>query len=112
MILETLPCSGETEAVFHVIPNLDRAQWGGVMKLFIAIGSLAGAAFSVCAAETLTFDQAKTGSAPEGWTFTMTHSGGPPKWEIRSDESAPSKPNGMAQVSTDRSEGRFNLGSH
>jgi hypothetical protein len=80
-----------------------------VMKLPLVIGSLVGAAFSVCAAQTITFDQAKTGSAPEGWTVTMTHTGGPPKWEIRSDESAPSKPNVMAQVSTDRTAGRFPL---
>lgn len=39
----------------------------------------------------------------------MTHTGGLPKWEVRSDDSAPSKPNVLAQVSTDRTAGRFPL---
>jgi hypothetical protein len=43
------------------------------------------------------------------WTVAMTHAGGAPKWEIRRDDSAPSKPNVFAQVSTDRTAGRFPL---
>lgn len=39
----------------------------------------------------------------------MTHTGGSPKWEVRADESAPSKPNVLAQVSNDATAGRFPL---
>jgi hypothetical protein len=39
----------------------------------------------------------------------MTHKGGPPKWEVFEDNSAPSKPNVLAQVSNDRTAGRFPL---
>jgi hypothetical protein len=37
----------------------------------------------------------------------MAHSGSAPKWEIRQDASAPSKPNVLAQVSSDRTDARF-----
>jgi hypothetical protein len=80
------------------------------MKLRITIGSLlALTAFSVCRAQMINFDQAKIGSVPAGWTIAMTHEGGPPKWEVLNDPSAPSKPNVLAQVSTDRTAGRFPL---
>jgi len=60
-------------------------------------------------AEVIRFDDATPGVAPPGWSVAMTHTGGPPKWEVRSDDSAPSKPNVLAQVSTDRTAGRFPL---
>ena len=60
-------------------------------------------------AQTITFDSAKPGAVPPGWTVAMTHEGGPPKWEIVSDPSAPSKPNVLAQTSTDNTSGRFPL---
>jgi len=58
-------------------------------------------------AETIRFDSASPGSVPAGWTVVMTHAGAAPKWEIRQDASAPSRPNVLAQVSSDRSNGRF-----
>lgn len=39
----------------------------------------------------------------------MTHTGGAPKWEVLKDDTAPSKPNALAQTSTDRTGGRFPL---
>jgi hypothetical protein len=39
----------------------------------------------------------------------MTHNGGPPRWEVLKDDSAPTKPNVFAQVSNDRTAGRFPL---
>jgi hypothetical protein len=39
----------------------------------------------------------------------MTHEGGAPKWEILADVSAPSRPNVLAQTSTDNTSGRFPL---
>jgi len=44
-----------------------------------------GAALS----ETIRFDHAAPGSLPAGWSVTMTHTGGAPRWEIVRDDSAP-----------------------
>ena len=60
-------------------------------------------------AEAINFDSEKPGAMPSDWAVAMTHSGGPPKWETRSDESAPSPPNVLAQVSDDRISGRYPL---
>lgn len=66
-------------------------------------------AFAAPAAETFNFDSASSGALPAGWTSAMTHDGGAPKWEVVKDDSAPSKPNVLAQTSTDRTGGRFPL---
>ena len=58
-------------------------------------------------AEVVRFDSAQPGSLPNGWTVVMTHTGAAPKWEIRKDASAPSKPNVLAQVSADGTDSRF-----
>ena len=60
-------------------------------------------------AETIHFDSVRPGSIPADWTVAMTHTGAAPKWEVRRDSSAPSKPNVLAQVSADRSDSRFPL---
>ena len=67
------------------------------------------ATLAICRGETVTFDGATAGSVPEGWIVAMTHAGGAPKWEVRRDDSAPSRPNVFAQVSTDPTAGRFPL---
>jgi hypothetical protein len=80
------------------------------MKLPLAFGSLlalAGPCISIAA--KVNFDDAKVGASPPGWTIAMTHNGGAPRWEVRKDDSAPSKPNVLAQVSNDRTAGRFPL---
>src|SRR5215471_3035066 len=80
------------------------------MKLLAAIGSLlALGELCICNAETLNFDNAQIGASPPGWTIAMTHNGGAPRWEVRKDHTAPSKPNVLAQVSNDRTAGRFPL---
>jgi len=61
------------------------------------------------AAETIHFDSAPPGPPPAGWTVAMTHAGGPPKWEILADPTAPSKPHVLAQTSADRTGARFPL---
>jgi hypothetical protein len=66
-------------------------------------------AAATLAAETINFDSAKPGSLPAGWTSAMTHQGGAPKWEVLADNSAPSKPNVLAQTSNDRASNRFPL---
>src|SRR5258708_4412526 len=58
-------------------------------------------------AQLISFDNSPVGALTGEWTVGMTHKGGPPKWEILSDSTAPSKPNVLAQTSTDSTGGRF-----
>jgi hypothetical protein len=53
-------------------------------------------ATAVAIAETVNFDDMKSGAAPAGWTATQTGSGSA-KWSIEKDDSAPSKPNVLKQ---------------
>jgi hypothetical protein len=53
-------------------------------------------AITATAAETVNFDNLKTGAPPAGWTATQTGNG-QAKWEVVADESAPSKPNALKQ---------------
>ncbi len=76
----------------------------------IMTGALLLAGFTnQASAEIFNFDSDPTGALPPGWTSTMTHAGGAPKWEVRPDNTAPSKPNGLAQLSNDPTDGRFPL---
>ena len=74
-------------------------------RLTLCLVLLAGSGW----AQTISLDTSKSGAVPEGWTVAMTHEGGAPKWEVLRDDSAPSKPNVLAQTSTDRTSGRFPL---
>jgi hypothetical protein len=67
------------------------------------------AAASIGRSESIGFDNATVGAVPAGWIVAMTHTGGAPRWQVLKDDSAPSKPNVLAQVSTDRTAGRFPL---
>ena len=53
-------------------------------------------ATAVVIAETINFDDMKSGAAPAGWTATQTGSGRA-KWSVEKDDSAPSKPNVLKQ---------------
>src|SRR5579864_8199318 len=64
---------------------------------------------SVASAETIRFDSGMPGALPPGWTVAMTHAGGEPRWQIVSDPGAPSPPYVLAQLSQDRTAGRFPL---
>jgi hypothetical protein len=59
--------------------------------------------------EKMNFDAVTTGTLPASWTSTMTHEGGPPRWEVVADASAPSQPRVFAQTSSDTTRGRFPL---
>ncbi len=75
----------------------------------VALFFLVSAAAAFGSTQTINFDSAAVGSVPAGWTVAMTHTGGAPKWEVLKDETAPSKPNVFAQVSDDKTGGRFPL---
>jgi hypothetical protein len=63
----------------------------------LLITSLAGIAVAAFAsADTVNFDNLKTGAAPPGWTATQTGSGSA-KWSAEKDDSAPSQPNVLKQ---------------
>jgi len=51
---------------------------------------------ALSSADTVSFDDFKTGAAPPGWTATQTGSGSG-KWSVEKDDSAPSKPNVLKQ---------------
>ena len=63
-----------------------------ICTLIVCSAFLSGAAL----AETITFDDVKTGGPPPGWTATQTGSGSA-KWSVEKDDSAPSKPNVLKQ---------------
>src|SRR5215467_1015229 len=50
----------------------------------------------VAVAQTVNFDDFKTGAPPPGWIATKTGTG-EPKWTIEKDDTAPSKPNVLKQ---------------
>jgi hypothetical protein len=54
-------------------------------------------------------DNGVPGKLPPGWTVAMTHDGAAPRWEIMRDESAPTPPYVLAQLSRDATAGRFPL---
>ena len=56
-----------------------------------------------------TSSESVPGSVPDGWMIAMTNKGGAPKWEVLKDPTAPSRPNVLAQTSTDKTGSRFPL---
>jgi hypothetical protein len=59
------------------------------------------------ASRAIDFDHERAGFMPSEWESAMTRSGAPPRWEVVEDKTAPSRPHVLAQLSTDRTAGRF-----
>ena len=59
--------------------------------------------------DDLNFEAADVGSIPMGWTVAMTGDGGQPRWEIVRDTTSPVGEKVLAQLSDDRTSGRFPL---
>jgi hypothetical protein len=59
--------------------------------------------FSVLApaGKVVNFDTYKIGQAPPGWTVASPGKGNAPDWEIRKDQTAPTQPYVLAEVSAD-----------
>src|SRR6059036_4248854 len=66
------------------------------MKPFPALTLVSILATVAAGADTVNFDDLKTGAPPPGWTATQTGKG-KARWEIVADDSAPSKPNVLKQ---------------
>jgi len=60
-------------------------------------------------ARVIDFDHDPVGALPSQWESAMTKTGGSPQWAVLPDDTAPSRPNVLAQTSTDRTAGRFPL---
>lgn len=57
----------------------------------------------------ITFDSDQLGKIPPGWTVAVTNGGAAPRWEIRKDPSAATKPYVLAQISSDKADNRCPL---
>src|SRR5215831_8310285 len=66
-----------------------------IMKT-LAIALMTSSLSSTMLADSVNFDDLKTGAPPPGWTATQTGTGAA-KWEVVADNSAPSKPNVLKQ---------------
>src|SRR5438132_5741527 len=66
------------------------------MRTFLALTLMSSFMPGIAFADTVNFDNLKTGAPPPGWTATKTGKG-QAKWEIVADNSAPSKPNVLKQ---------------
>jgi 3-keto-disaccharide hydrolase len=55
------------------------------------------------------FDSDPPGAPPKGFHIGLTGGGSQPQWLVKADDSAPSKPNAVAQTSTDKTDYRFPL---
>jgi hypothetical protein len=59
--------------------------------------------------QVIRFDREILGRLPAGWAIETTHPGASSRWESIRDESAPSPPTVLAQLSQDKAAGRFPL---
>src|SRR6266513_4304054 len=66
------------------------------MKTLLFASLMSIAMTALASADTVNFDNLKTGAAPPGWTATQTGSGSA-KWSVEKDDSAPSQPNVLKQ---------------
>jgi hypothetical protein len=55
----------------------------------------------------ITFDTYPLGRTPPGWTFSTMNHGGPPRWEVLKDQTAPTQPYVLAQISSEAVRDRF-----
>jgi hypothetical protein len=70
---------------------------------------LIGLQLAASTGRVINFDTFRVGATPPGWTVAMTNRGRPPRWEVRKDETAPTQPYVLAQMSNDPTDDRFPL---
>lgn len=58
-------------------------------------------------AQTINFDNDEVGKLPQGFSTALTGKGKPGTWVVMKNDSAPSKPNVLAQTDTDGTSSRF-----
>jgi hypothetical protein len=60
-------------------------------------------------AAPIDFELADVGQLPPGWSVAITSEGGPPRWVVERDPTSPAGEKVLAQLSDDRTSGRFPL---
>lgn len=75
----------------------------------VVTGLLAVASATFVAAQTINFDKDEVGKAPKGFSTALTGKGKAGNWVVTKDETAPSKPNVLAQTDMDATSYRFPL---
>jgi hypothetical protein len=78
-------------------------------RTFLACAIASLLVSEVALADMIDFEGSDVGSPPTGWTIAMTSDGGQPRWEIVLDPTSPAGDKVLAQVSDDRTSGRFPL---
>jgi hypothetical protein len=63
----------------------------------------------VALGEVVDFEGLDTNAPLQGWRFTKTNGGDPPRWAIAVDQTSPTQPQVLAQLSEDGTSGRFPL---
>lgn len=66
------------------------------LAMSLVLGCVVGISMEVAMAETISFDQDRTGALPPGWKSGVTGKGSP-RWTVEKDETAPSPPNVLKQ---------------
>src|SRR6187455_2792220 len=77
--------------------------------VFILGGATLLAGTASAQGSRIDFESGQVGALPAGVTTALTGSGGPVKWAILDDASAPAGPKVLAQTSADRTDYRFPL---
>lgn len=78
-------------------------------QLFVVYAAGALLAPGLALGDVLNFEAADIGRVPAGWTVAMTGDGGQPRWAVVRDATSPVGEKVLAQVSDDRTSGRFPL---
>ena len=63
----------------------------------------------VALGDVVDFEGLDTNAPLQGWSFTKTNGGDPPRWAIAIDRTSPMQPQVLAQLSEDGTSGRFPL---
>ena len=82
---------------------------GGYMSSYAAEPERPAPPQAPGASFTYNFDSDAAGGMPAKFHVARTGQGAEGKWEVRGDPKAPSKPNVVAQTSTDKTDYRFPL---
>jgi hypothetical protein len=88
-----------------------KPQWEPVLViwLFCLLAFLTGPDPTFSQSKTWNFDKDKVQALPSGWISELTGQGVKGTWLVVPDSTAPSKPNVLAQTSTDATDYRFPL---
>lgn len=77
--------------------------------MWVLVLLITALSFGAAQSEAIRFSGAIPARLPAGWTVAMTHTGAPPRWEIVRDAAAANHSNVLAQLSRDKTAGRFPL---